>query len=136
MSFIQNFYLFFLRICTKLQLAKYHPTIIGITGSAGKSTAVLATQIVMTSKYGDEVQYTKKGNSETGIPFEVLKIPVKNYQGISWLIPVFLAKWHLLTYWPKYKFLIVEMGIDSDQEPKNMSYQLKMIQPSIGVLLN
>ncbi len=136
MSFIQSTYLSILKVCTQLQLAKYQPEIIGITGSAGKSSAVLATYLVLQEKYGDQVQYTKKGNSETGIPFEVLDIPVENYQGIRWIKPILLAKWHLLTKWPKYSLFVAEMGIDSDKSPKNMSYLLGMIQPSVGVLLN
>ncbi len=136
MTFVQNFFLSILKICTKLQLAKYQPHMIGITGSAGKSSAVLATYLILRAKYGDDVQYTKKGNSETGIPFEVLEIPVENYQGIHWLKPLLLAKWHLLTKWPTYKYFVVEMGIDSDKPPKNMTYQLEMIQPEVGVLLN
>ncbi len=133
---VQNLYLAFLKACTKLQLAKYSPKIIGITGSAGKSSAVLATYTILNQKYPGKVQYTKKGNSETGIPFEVLHIPVENYQGLSWLTPLILAIWKLLTYWPHYEYFVVEMGIDSDQRPKNMSYQLELLQPQIAALLN
>ena len=132
----QQLYLAFLRTCTKLQLAKYHPEIIGITGSAGKSSAVFATYIVLKQKYSDKVQYTKKGNSETGIPFEVLQIPVQNYQGIGWLTPLFLSVWKLLTYWPSYSYFVIEMGIDSDQAPKNMTSLLELVHPQIGALLN
>jgi len=136
MSYSQRCYLLFLHLCTRLQLAKYSPQIIGITGSAGKSSAVLATYIVLHSQYKEAVQYTKKGNSETGIPFEVLHIPVENYQGIHWLAPLFLSVWRLMTYWPSFQFFVVEMGVDSERPPKNMSYQLSMIQPKVGVLLN
>lgn len=132
----QTLYLAFLKTCTKVQLAKYHPKIIGITGSAGKSSAVLATYVILNEKYPTRIQYTKKGNSETGIPFEVLQIPVENYQGLGWLSPLFLAVWKLLSYWPKYEYFVIEMGIDSDQAPKNMSYQLEFIKPQIAALLN
>lgn len=135
-QFVQNFYLDFLKYAARLQLLKNRPTIIGITGSAGKSSAVLATYLVLHSKLHSKVHYTKKGNSETGIPYEILNIPVENYQGIKWLNPVFLGCWRLVTYWPTYKILVAELGIDAEKSPKNMSHHLEIVSPEAGALLN
>jgi UDP-N-acetylmuramoyl-tripeptide--D-alanyl-D-alanine ligase len=42
----------------------------------------------------------------------------------------------LLTHWEKCDIYVAEMGIDSNVEPKNMSYLLKIIKPDIGIFLN
>lgn len=131
----KTIYLRLLRFAAKLQLAKNSQAkIVGVTGSSGKTGTVQAIALVLAEKY--RVQRTIKGNSETGLPFELLKIPVKNYTGLDWLWLVPKIIWQLFTYWPNYEWLIVEMGIDSDQSPKNMGYLLSMIQPEFGVLLN
>jgi len=123
-----------LLLATRLQLKKNTPTIIGVTGSAGKTSAVKAIGEVLKTKH--LTKSTLTGNSETGIPFEILNIPIKNWSKLGWLSVLMISLWRLITDWPKYKILIVEMGIDSDQAPKNMSYLLKIIQPTIGVFLN
>jgi len=131
---LEKIILTWLRLATKLQLKKNNPIIIGVTGSAGKTSAVKAISEVLKTKYS--VKSTLTGNSETGIPFEILNIPVKNRTGLGWLSVMLISLWQLITYWPKYKILVVEMGIDSDQAPKNMEYLLKIVQPTIGVFLN
>lgn len=131
---LSSFVLLWLRLAAKIQLLKMKPTIIGVTGSAGKTSTVQAIGLVLQSKF--KTKFTKKGNSETGIPFELLDIPVENYVGLAWINVSLLAIWKLLTYWPKYEVLVVEMGIDSEKPPKNMSYLLSIVQPKIGVLLN
>lgn len=131
---LQKITLDWLCLATTLQLRKNNPTIIGVTGSAGKTSTVKAINEVLKTKYS--VKSTLTGNSETGIPFEVLNIPLKNWAGAGWLAVLWLSLWRLATYWPKYELLIVEMGIDSDQAPKNMGYLLKIIQPNVGVFLN
>lgn len=131
---MQNWLLAWLKLAAQLQVRKNQPTIIGVTGSAGKTSAVGAIGDVLTTQY--QVETTAKGNSETGIPFELLNIPVKNYVGWQWLWVSVLSIWKLITYWLKYELLIVEMGIDSDQPPKNMTYLLEMIQPQVGIMLN
>ena len=130
----EQFVLTWLRLAAILQLKKNNPTIIGVTGSAGKTSTVRAINEVLKTKY--LVKSTMTGNSETGIPFEILDIPVKNWVGLGWLLVVFLTLWRLIARWPKYELLIVEMGIDSDQAPKNMGYLLSIVQPKIGVFLN
>ena len=131
---VEKLILSWLLIATKLQLKKNNPTIIGVTGSAGKTSAVKAINEVLKTKYS--VKSTLTGNSETGIPFEILDIPIRNWSGLGWLVVLKLSLWRLISHWPKYELLVVEMGIDSDQEPKNMEYLLKIIQPQMGVFLN
>jgi UDP-N-acetylmuramoyl-tripeptide--D-alanyl-D-alanine ligase len=131
---IINLYLLLLRSLAKAQLVKNKPLIIGITGSAGKSSC---TQLIASTLNEDfNIKYTKKGNSETGIPFEILNIPVKNYSALDWLFILFKGLYQVIFNWENYSILIIEMGIDSDQSPKDMRTLLKIVSPDIGVLLN
>lgn len=124
-----------LRIATKLQLLKNKPLIVGVTGSAGKTTTVRAIDCVLKmSKYTTKT--TLKGNSETGLPLEILDIPIKNRTQLGWIKVLFLSLWRLFTYWPNDKILVAEMGIDSDKSPKNMEYLLRILQPRVGIFLN
>ena len=130
----EKFILTWLRLAAILQLKKNNPLIIGVTGSAGKTSTVRALDEVLKTKY--LVKSTLTGNSETGIPLEVLNIPIKNWVGLGWLSVIPLSLWRIITHWPKYELLVVEMGIDSDQPPKNMEYLLRIVRPTIGVFLN
>lgn len=127
-------YLFLLRFLAGLQLLKNRPLIIGITGSAGKSSCTKVVASVLSQHF--PVKYTKKGNSETGIPFEILNIPVENYSWFKWAMTLVLAIKQVLFNWEKYSIFVVEMGIDSDRSPKDMGTLLKIVRPEIGVLLN
>ena len=127
-------YLKLLQLLAKLQLAKNHPLIIGVTGSAGKSSAVAAIALTLSNQF--KVKATKKGNSETGLPMEILNILVGNFALLDWLLLIPQAFWQLLTYWPNYEILIAEVAIDSDLPPKNMDWQLSLIKPDIAVFLN
>jgi len=133
-SVLISSYLFLLRFFAGLQLLKNRPIIIGITGSAGKSSCTKVVAGVL--KHHFPVKYTKKGNSETGIPFEILDIPVDNYSLIHWAMTLVLALKQLLFNWEKYSIFVAEMGIDSNKAPKDMGTLLKIVQPEVGVLLN
>lgn len=134
MKLLKTTALTILRATARMQLAKNKPLVIGVTGSAGKTSTVSAIAQVLATKH--RIKYTHKGNSETGIPFEILDIPVESYNGLDWLFVCLLAMSRIITHWPKYDLFVAEMGIDSDKSPKNMEYLLTILQPTIGVLLN
>lgn len=129
---IQNLFLLYIRALAKLQLKKIRPIIVGVTGSEGKTSTTDAIKLVLETKY--KVKKTGKANSETGIPLDILGLEVKSYSMLNWFKLALLSFWKLLTNWKKYDIYIVEMGIDSPKEPKNMSYLLKIITPNIGIL--
>lgn len=133
-SILIKLYLFALRLLAKLQLWKNKPLIIGITGSAGKSSCTKIVASVLGKHFS--VKYTKKGNSETGLPFEILDIPVENYTLWQWPMTLLIGLRQVLFNWEKYAVFVAEMGIDSNQAPKDMSTLLGIVRPEIGVLLN
>lgn len=127
-------FLHYIRILARLQLAKIKPDIIGITGSAGKSSVRNAVAQILEVKYKCKV--TGKANSESGIPLDILGLEMEDYSIVDWLRVLIFAPIKLITNWEKYDKYIVEMGIDSPDEPKNMEYLLKILQPQIGVFIN
>ncbi|MBU4210887.1 hypothetical protein KKC08_03015 [Patescibacteria group bacterium] len=141
---ISFFFLNYLRILAKIQLSKtkllctikYKSplTIIGITGSAGKTSTLSATYAVLKNHYKTVTNFD--ANSESGIPLNILGLKIDNYSCTNWLKIAFLAPIKLLTNWKTYQVYIVEMGIDASYSPKNMEYLLTIIKPQIAVFLN
>ena len=123
--------LYWLRFWAKLQLSKVNPVVIGVTGSAGKSSTVAAIEAILESKY--KVKTTGAANSESGIPLAILGLKMTDYSPLDWLRVIFLAP---IAKTQKYDILIAEMGVDELTPPKNMSYLLTIVQPKIGVFLN
>lgn len=127
------FVLYYLRFWAKLKLAQINPLIIGVTGSAGKSSCVAAIEAILKAKY--RVKTTGTGNSESGIPLGILGLNMINYSIFDWLRVLLLTPVSVIRN-TKYEILVCEMGIDELTWPKNMDYLLTIIRPKIGVFLN
>ncbi len=126
--------LFWLRFWARLHYKKYAPDVIGITGSAGKTSCKNAVFAILKDKYVTKVSY--KANSESGLPLDILEIHPKDFTVLDWLRMCLLAPWRFLTLWKPYEKYIVEMGIDSLTPPKNMEYLLTIIRPRTAIFLN
>lgn len=138
-KFIAQFILLYFKLlanCQLLKLAvfKRKPLIVGITGTAGKTSTMSAVQAVSQDLGKTKISY--KANSESGIPLNVLGLAPEKFSAGEWLRLIFLAPYKLITNWEKNDYYIVEMGIDGPHPPKNMSYLLTIIQPRVGILLN
>jgi len=136
-------FLHYLRILSKIQLAKINLwrrlsgkkkiIIVGITGSAGKTSTMHAAAAALKDDF--EVKCSEKANSESGIPLNILGLKMKTYSLTDWLRVAVLSPIMLLVNWRDYDIYIVEMGVDEPTEPKNMGYLLKIIRPQIGVFI-
>jgi len=142
-STISLVFLHYLRFFAKLQLAKIKLllrlqgkklTIIGVTGSAGKTSTVITIESVLKSKF--QVKTTLGTNSESGIPLNILGLKIKNYTLANWFFLATITPLALLFNWKTYDIYIVEMGIDSPLPPKDMDYLLSILQPHIAIFLN
>jgi UDP-N-acetylmuramyl pentapeptide synthase len=130
--------LHYLRFFAKLQLKKNaQAKIVGITGSAGKTSCQLAALAALGKNKGRlKIKISSKANSESGIPLDILGLKVKNYSIFDWIRLILLTSWKLLTNWQQFDVYLIEMGIDSPYPPKNMSYLLSIVQPQIAIILN
>ena len=120
-----------LAILARRAIRRYHPTIIGVTGSVGKTSTRDAIFLALKSKY--RVRTSEKNyNNEIGLPLTILGI--KNYGRniFAWFsallrvaICVFLRK----DEYPQ--ILVLEYGID---KPGDMDYLLSIAHSSIAVV--
>lgn len=124
--------LLYLRFWAKIALAIHTPQVIGIAGSAGKSSAKHALTAALT---GHVHAKTLKGNSETGVPLSILGIKPDGFGIRHWCKMLFAAPFGLWSI-RGYEYLIIEMGIDSPHWPKNMEYLLSIVKPDIAISLN
>lgn len=127
-------FLIYLRELAKLELGKVRPVVIGVTGSAGKTSTLEAIAAVLSEHH--RVKVSVKANSETGIPLNILGISAIDYSPADWLRMALIAPIKLLTNRDRYDYYIAEMGVDSPYPPKNMEYLLTIVKPTIGVFLN
>jgi UDP-N-acetylmuramoyl-tripeptide--D-alanyl-D-alanine ligase len=126
------FILNYLKFWAKLALFLHKPYIIGIAGSAGKSSARNALLAVLRD-YKRVKAVT--GNSETGVPLGLLGIDLTGYSPADWKDALLKAPKGINTL-KNIDYLIVEMGIDDPNPPKNMDYLLSIIKPNLSISLN
>ena len=131
---ITRLFLWYLRSLSQVQLLKNNPVVIGITGSAGKTSTLHAVAATLSDHESIKVSY--KANSETGIPLNILGLKPTKFSVKEWLVLLVRAPLQLVLNWEKYQTYIVEMAIDSPFPPKNMTYLLEIVQPEIGIFLN
>lgn len=127
-----------LRWAAKRKLQRLHPFVIAVTGSVGKSTCLMLLDGVISPNR--KTRTTKKGNSESGLPLEILGIreELTDYRWITWLrVLLHAIAIGLFGDTDRYEVLIAEFGIDSPHPPKNMSYLLSVIpHPDIAIVLS
>lgn len=129
--FINQFILGYLHFFAKIALTQHKPTIIGITGTVGKSSARNALEAILKEYYVVKTV----GNSETGIPLDILGIKIKDFSMLNWIRMLLLVPFGIFGL-KNIDYIIAEMGIDDPYPPKNMSYLLTIIKPDIAIVLN
>jgi UDP-N-acetylmuramoyl-tripeptide--D-alanyl-D-alanine ligase len=136
MKQLKRFALAYLKFFATIQLRKYAPDIVGITGSAGKTSTLNAVEAILSQKYKTKV--SRKANSEWGIPMDILGINPYSHPNIFIAVgkAILLAPIKVISYWKPYEKYVVELGVDGPDEPKNMSYLLSIVRPRTAIFLN
>lgn len=126
-NIIQHF-LFFL---AKKILKKYHPDIIGITGSVGKTSAKEAIATVLESKFSVRTNI-KNYNTEFGVPLTIIGAKSGGRNPLKWLA-VFVKALFLVIYRHKNypPILVLEMAAD---HPGDIAYLVKLAPCRVGVI--
>ena len=127
-----TFILFYLKLFAKIALSIHKPYTIGIAGSVGKSSTRNAIYAVIKTEFNTLLV---SQNSESGIPLGILGIEASGYDTFSWIHMLILAPFKVFNTL-KHTHMIVEMGIDDPEPPKNMEYLLSIIKPDIAISLN
>ncbi len=136
-DFLMGIFSAYLRLAAKIQLGKIRSEhVIGVTGSAGKTSCKEAVVAVLKDKF--HVKTGKAGfNSELGLPMDILDLNFDYSSGIELFFKsLVLVPLKLIFDWKRYEVLVFEMGVDSPKAPGNMKTLLGIVHPDIGVLLN
>ncbi len=143
LKLITPLFLFYLRFFAHLQVAKYRLIaklkkqqllIVGITGSAGKTSTVQACQAALTGRF--VVKTNHNYNSQYGLPASILDLHLDSYSSLSWAKVALLMPLKLLSTWSPPEVFLIEMDVDSPHEPENITYLLKIVQPDLAIHLN
>lgn len=119
-----------LRWMAVIIIRKYHPKVIGITGSVGKTSAKAAVFSVLAPHF--RVRSSEKNyNNEIGIPLTIIGVQSGGNSLLAWLAILF--KWLGVVIFPvRYpEFLILEIGAD---RPGDIHYLLSFIRLEVGIL--
>ena len=113
-------------------LQKYKSTIIGVTGSVGKTSTKEAIFAVLKTKY--RVRRAEKNyNNEIGFPLAILGIPHCGRNVFKWLFALVRVTLKLSAFvrdeYPQV--LVLEYGVD---HPGDMDYLLSIAKPDIAVV--
>jgi UDP-N-acetylmuramoyl-tripeptide--D-alanyl-D-alanine ligase len=119
-----------LRWMAVIILKKYHPQVIGITGSIGKSSTKEAVFAVLNNHFKVRVN-EKNYNNEIGIPLTVIGCKSGEGSIIGWIkvVGCFLKVLFFSTQYPE--ILILEMGAD---RPGDIKYLTSFIPCEIAVI--
>lgn len=132
--------LLYVKFFAKIALRLNKPTIIGITGSAGKTSTRNAIFSVL--KDHKKTYMIEKGNSESGVPLGILGLHVDSigfssiHRSLHDWSRILIQSPRNIFFLKKYAYLIIEMGVDDPQPPRNMGYLLSIVKPHIAVVLN
>lgn len=120
-----------LKACAVKILNKYHPEIIGITGSVGKSSTREAVYAVLSSHWRIR-QSVGNFNTEIGVPLTIIGSASGDRSILGWL-RVFCRALGLILFQDKNypEILVLEMAAD---RPGDIEYLAELTKPKIGIV--
>lgn len=128
-NLLKKYVLFLLKRFAKRRLKNFKGTIIGVTGSVGKTSTKEAIYTILNTKY--KVLRNKGSmNTEFGLPLTVLELDTGWKSIFKWSSLLFKAfcksfrKLHV-------EVVVVEMGVD---KPGDMDVLLSIVRPDIAIV--
>jgi len=121
-----------LRWMAMIIIKKYKPSIVGITGSVGKTSTKEAVFMVLSQKFRTR-KSDKNYNNEIGIPLTI--IGARSGRRSLWRWLAVFARWLFFIIFPvRYpEILVLEMGVD---RPGDMKYLTDFIPVDVGIVTN
>ena len=120
---------FILKRFAKRRVKKFKGTVIGVTGSVGKTSTKEAIYTILNTKFR-VVKNRESMNTEFGLPLTILELDSGYSSAFKWsylLIKGFFRSFRKM----HSEVLIVEMGVD---KPGDMDVLLSIVKPYIAVM--
>ncbi len=111
-------------------LRKYHPKIVAITGSVGKTSTKDAVYAVLSSAFATR-KSDKSFNSQIGVPLTILGRPNGWSSLGAWLVNIFYGFKLIFTRSKYPQWLVLEIGVD---RPGGLEKLSKWLRPDITVI--
>lgn len=120
-----------LAVLAKAAISRYKPTVIGITGSVGKTSTKEAIFAVLKTRY--RVRRSEKNyNTEIGVPLTVLGLSHYGRNIFGWISALVRVTFRVIFRDKDFpEVLVLEMGAD---RPGDIKYLASIARPSIAVL--
>ena len=115
--FVAGYFKFFARV----QLAKWKPRIVVVTGSSGKTTLLHLIE----SQLGQRAEYSHHANSSFGIPFNILGLQRNSFKKTEWIYLFLAAPFKAYKKIHKKQLYIAEADCDRPGEGKFLADLLK-----------
>jgi len=119
----------YFRFCAGIQLKKWHPKVIVITGSSGKTTTMHLVQ----SQLGESARYSHHANSAFGICFDILGLSRETLQKSEWIKLFLLAPYR--AFKQPYKEALYVAEVDCDR-PREGAFLAKLLRPAGTIWLS
>ena len=116
----------YFRFFANLALKRWHPRIIAVTGSAGKTTMLN----MLEHEIGDKAHYSHDANSAFGVSFDILGL--KGVQGskLRWIWLIVAAPILGIFTWRRKPFYVVE--IDGER-PHEAEFLAEWLKPEVTI---
>src|SRR5258708_32097633 len=89
----------YFRFFAAIELRKWHPKIVVVTGSSGKTTLLY----LLESQIGDKAKYSHHANTSYGIPFDILDLHRKSLRTSEWFTFICKAPFAIFNKIPQEK---------------------------------
>ena len=105
---------------------RWHPRVIAVTGSAGKTTML----DMLEHEMGDEAHYSHDANSAFGVSFDLLGLKGIHGSKLKWIYLFIAAPFRGLFYRRRAKFYVVE--IDGER-PHEAEFLAEWLRPEVTI---
>ncbi len=120
-----------LKVLAKVTLWRYKPTVIGITGNVGKTSAKMIVETVLGQAKRLRAS-SKSFNNEIGLPLAILGNWKETGGIFFWLKVLLVSCFRIIVKSFSYpEVLVLEYGVD---KPGDMKYLLDIVRPHTGVI--
>lgn len=116
----------YFKLWANISFKRWHPRVIMITGSAGKTTMLN----LLESQLGAKAHYSHNANSAFGIAFDILGMHGITGSKLHWLTLLFGAPFRAISYRRKETFYVVECD---GERPHEAEFIAKWLKPEVSI---